>query len=118
MLNENQISEFRKQLKREQVTLQERMQTLDRRLARNDHYNEAEDIGDSATQVFNKEEILYERNRLMGRLEEIEEALNRIQSGTYGISEVSGKPIPVERLRAMPTAKTLVSERPDRTNNR
>jgi RNA polymerase-binding transcription factor DksA len=118
MLTKSQLTEFREQLDQEQATLQERMLTLDRRLARDDHYNEAEDLGDSATQVFNKEEILFERNRLIDHLEEIEEALNRIKVGTYGISEVSGEPIPLERLRAMPTAKTLVNERPGPANNR
>jgi DnaK suppressor protein len=118
MLTKSQLTEFREHLEKEQAALQERFLTLDRRLARDDHYNEAEDLGDSATQVFNKEEILYERNRLVNRLEEVEEALKRIKVGTYGISEVSGEPIPVERLRAMPTARTLVSERPNRDNNR
>ena len=112
MLTKSQLTEFSEQLEQEQATLQERLLTLDRRLARDDHYNEAEDLGDSATQVFNKEEILFQRNQLVGHLEEIEEAMNRIKAGTYGISEVSGEPIPVERLRAMPTAKTLVNERP------
>lgn len=44
------------------------------------------------------------------QLQEIKDALERIDTGTYGVSEVSGKPIPVERLEAMPTAKTLVDE--------
>jgi RNA polymerase-binding transcription factor DksA len=110
MLTKSQFTELSEQLEQEQAALQERLLTLDRRLARDDHYNEAEDLGDSATQVFNKEEILFQRNQLVGHLEEIEEALKRIRAGTYGVSEVSGKPIPVDRLRAIPTAKTLVNE--------
>jgi RNA polymerase-binding transcription factor DksA len=39
-------------------------------------------------------------------------ALNRIDDGTYGVSEVSGKPIPIERLEAVPYATTLVDEEP------
>jgi RNA polymerase-binding transcription factor DksA len=38
------------------------------------------------------------------------QALTRIEEGTYGISSVSGKPIPIERLRAIPTATKLVDE--------
>ena len=40
----------------------------------------------------------------------VERALRRIQDGTYGVSEVSGKPIPKERLEAVPYAATLVDE--------
>ncbi|MBR3121032.1 hypothetical protein [Oceanobacillus profundus] len=47
---------------------------------------------------------------LRDRLQEINDALRRIKDGTYGISEKSGKPIPVERLEAMPTARNLVEE--------
>jgi RNA polymerase-binding transcription factor DksA len=36
--------------------------------------------------------------------------LSRIKDGTYGVSEVSGKPIPKERLEAVPYATTLVDE--------
>ncbi len=112
MLSESQLTSFRRMLEQEQRDLQERMQTLDRRLARDDNFNEAEDLGDSAIQVLNKEEFLFERNQVLERLEVIGRALQRIENGSYGISEVSGKPIPVERLQAMPTATTLVGEQP------
>jgi RNA polymerase-binding protein DksA len=35
-------------------------------------------------------------------LNEIDEALERIRIGTYGICQLSGEPIPAERLRAVP----------------
>jgi len=44
------------------------------------------------------------------RLQEIEDALTRMEDGTYGRSEKSGKPIPEERLKVMPTARNLVEE--------
>ncbi|HSK95371.1 MAG TPA: TraR/DksA C4-type zinc finger protein [Euzebyales bacterium] len=44
------------------------------------------------------------------QLEEIEAALARLDDGTYGISDVSGEPIPDERLRAVPWARRLVDE--------
>ncbi len=110
MLTKAQIEEFRQHLEEERTELLARKETLDRRLARNESYNEANDLGDSAWQVLTKEEILSERNRLTEQLEEIDDALKRIDQGTYGLSKVSGKPIPVERLKAMPTATTLVGE--------
>lgn len=41
-------------------------------------------------------------------LYEIDQALHRIELGTYGICEISGKPIPRERLEAIPFARFTV----------
>ena len=41
---------------------------------------------------------------------QIERALKKIELGTYGLSDVSGKPIPRERLEAMPEAVLTVEE--------
>ncbi|HEY0765930.1 MAG TPA: TraR/DksA C4-type zinc finger protein [Pyrinomonadaceae bacterium] len=38
-------------------------------------------------------------------IEEIDEALGRIQDGTYGLCSRCGKPLDEKRLQAMPTAK-------------
>lgn len=110
MLSESELSEFRELLKRERTDLQARLSTLDRRLARDDNFNEAEDLGDSANQVLGKEELLFERNQTEERLRTVDKALARIDDGSYGFSSISGKPIPIERLRAMPTATKLVGE--------
>ena len=42
---------------------------------------------------------------------DIDAALERIKNGTYGFSVVSGRPIPKERLRAIPWATELVEEK-------
>lgn len=42
---------------------------------------------------------------------EIDEALERIKKGTYGYSEVSGLPIPRERLEALPETTVLAAEK-------
>ncbi len=44
-------------------------------------------------------------------VEEIDLALARIEAGTYGYSEVSGKPIPRERLEALPETTVLAAEK-------
>src|SRR5438270_218134 len=53
----------------------------------------------------------YERERDAGRLLELEDmlgaidrALRRLEEGTYGVSVVSGRPIPDDRLEALPWA--------------
>ncbi len=44
------------------------------------------------------------------RIALIERALAKIEEGTYGLSDASGKPIPVERLEAVPEAIYTVQE--------
>ena len=60
--------------------------------------------------------IAYERRLLdalthdqRDRLREIDEAERRLAAGTYGTCARCHRPIPVERLRAVPTARTCVA---------
>lgn len=59
---------------------------------------------EDGSDVLSKEEI----NQLAGRqqkfIENLENALIRIENGTYGICRVTGKLIPKERLRIVPHA--------------
>ncbi len=41
-------------------------------------------------------------------LAQIERAIERFRGGTYGICEVTGKPIPLARLQALPYATTTI----------
>lgn len=41
-------------------------------------------------------------------LDNIEHALEKIREGTYGICEVTGKPIPLARLKALPYATMCI----------
>ena len=47
---------------------------------------------------------------LRDRLAALERADQRLAAGTYGLSIESGKPIPDERLEALPTAERTVEE--------
>lgn len=67
-------------------------------------------IADGAKEVVDRELERSELRRLYDQLREVDAAEERLARGTYGLSEVSGKPIPDDRLRAVPTARTLVSE--------
>jgi RNA polymerase-binding transcription factor len=44
------------------------------------------------------------------RLERVERALQKIEEGTYGLSDISGQAIPRERLEAVPEALYTLSE--------
>jgi DnaK suppressor protein len=48
--------------------------------------------------------------RYVGRLAKVERALKKIEEGSYGTSDVSGHPIPKERLEEMPEATNTLSE--------
>lgn len=48
------------------------------------------------------------------RLSNIERALQKIADGTYGLSEASGAPIPIERLEASPEALYTLAEQKSR----
>lgn len=44
-------------------------------------------------------------------VEKIDAALSRIEKGTYGICQRTGKPIPIARLKAIPWATERVEQR-------
>ncbi len=63
-------------------------------------------------EVADKIEELDENNAIVGNLEiqlnEINAALERIEKGTYGICEKTGKPIDRKRLEANPSARVSI----------
>jgi len=46
----------------------------------------------------------------MQRAAAIERALEKIDDGTYGLSDVTGRPIPMDRLRTVPEAICTLAE--------
>jgi DnaK suppressor protein len=67
-----------------------------------------QDIGDEAANIYNKQVLLSlnENERMM--LQEVDESLDRIENGTYGICEECGGPISLKRLEVRPVAKYCV----------
>lgn len=63
---------------------------------------------DTATETFEREKDLSILDQLEAELAELQAALERIDAGTYGVDEVTGEPIPDERLDAVPAARTNV----------
>ena len=60
------------------------------------------DMADAATDEYDHVIALSEMSAEQDALYEIEEALKRIRNGTYGICQLTGKPIPQKRLDALP----------------
>ena len=65
-------------------------------------------MADSGTDNFDRDFALSLLSSDQDAIYEIEEALKRIEKGTYGICELTGKPIPVPRLDAIPWTRFTV----------
>jgi DnaK suppressor protein len=63
---------------------------------------------DAGSDAYDKDFALSLLSQEQDALYEIEEALKRIENGTYGICEMSGKQIPAARLEALPFARLTV----------
>ncbi len=72
----------------------------------NDHYSNH--IADVATETFEEEKGLALEWNLRRLLQETEDALRKFEQGTYGICANCGRPIPLERLEALPHATLCV----------
>jgi len=62
------------------------------------------DINDEASRTANRRILLEIGNRNFEILNQVDEALERISSGTYGICEECEEPIPEKRLELLPYA--------------
>ena len=64
--------------------------------------------GDAGSDAYDRDFALSVLAKEQDALYEIEQALRRVQTGTYGICEISGKKIPTARLEAIPFARLTV----------
>lgn len=67
-----------------------------------------EESGEGDTLAVERERDLALSAQARQQIAEIDDALGKIQHGGYGVCEVSGKPIPKERLKAIPWARVRV----------
>lgn len=65
-------------------------------------------LGDVASLSYGREFSMGLAERQQKYLEQIDEALQRIEEGSYGVCKVTGELIPVERLEEVPVAKYSV----------
>ena len=67
-----------------------------------------DDLVDVATETFEREKGLALESSVQGMLQMVEDALRRARSGTYGVCDGCGRPIDVNRLRAIPYARLCI----------
>jgi DnaK suppressor protein len=112
MLTPEQVERFRQVLLRERAAaearIRERSAVIPAAVRQQD---DVVDPIDEAAGATLRDEAVLENQMDQELIERIDHALERTEQGTYGISEVSGKPIPLERLEAVPWATMLVDER-------
>ncbi len=116
-MDKQDIKYFKDKLEKEKILLEEELSTISRINPDNpsDWEATASDMEvDSAdeNEVADKMEELEDNKSILNQLEpqlnEVKAALQRIDDGTYGICEISGKPIEKERLEANPSARTSI----------
>ena len=88
---------------------------IERALGRLGHEDTGEpadedDPANSASDLYQDELDEGLADDLRGELAAVERAEARLAAGTYGVSIESGKPIPDERLEAVPTAERTAEE--------
>ncbi|MGJ8652183.1 MAG: TraR/DksA family transcriptional regulator [Opitutaceae bacterium] len=73
---------------------------------------------DAASDTFDRDFALSLVSNEQDALNEIEEAIQRIKNGSYGVCEVTGKAIPKERLEAVPFARFSVEGQAEHEKNK
>lgn len=110
-----QIQQFEARLQEEKTLLEKELATVGRKNPENpndwqpiptdmdtSHADENE-VADTIEEFEDNTAIL---KQLEIRYNEVTRALEKIQSGTYGMCEISGEPIEMDRLEANPAART------------
>jgi RNA polymerase-binding transcription factor DksA len=111
MLTTEQRSRVRARLEQQHEALRLEIADVQGQLAAPEAIVDAVDgQGDDGNMLFAHEQALGELMRLHQTFGQVKRALQRLEARTYRSSEVSGHPIPIERLEALPSATTLVRE--------
>jgi DnaK suppressor protein len=106
-MNAKQLEYFRRQLLRWRDELMtEAQETLDN--LRDQSYQEVGDEADRASRESEHGLELRTRDRYRKLQRKIEQALERIEDGSYGYCEDTGEPIGVMRLKARPIATLTI----------
>lgn len=95
---------------REELTASGRAAIREKTELQQDSLHESQGSGDDAqkTTMQDNDAALFVRNRQ--RLVAIDRALQKIEEGTYGVSDENGAPIPQSRLEAVPESLYTVAE--------
>jgi RNA polymerase-binding protein DksA len=68
-----------------------------------------DDLADAASQESQRSLSMVAASATHGLIQEVLEAIRRIERGTYGICEITGEPITADRLSSVPWARYSLS---------
>lgn len=112
MVTQKVRDELRAQLLSERQRLEHEIAGFASSGVRGDTFNtdEMSDVvdqhpADEGSELFEREKNMTLQRTLQGTLQLVNEALQRMDAGTYGTCQRCGKEIPEKRLRAVPEAK-------------
>jgi len=115
MLSDEQLAEFKKQLMGEKKLLENELEGLGARNPANpSDWMPAKPAGEEFGPDKNDNADIFEEmhdknaasNELEGRLNNVILVLQKMDEGAYGVCEVSGEDIELDRLKANPAART------------
>jgi DnaK suppressor protein len=101
------LIEERKRLEEELEQVRNRHTDMDNALPEEGEGGD-EDTADLAAAMMDKELDLSVEDEIEDLLNQVDRAFQKFEEGTYGICDVSGKDIPVNRLEAIPYATLTV----------
>lgn len=109
------LAEMRRQLEEKRGRLESELRTLEGRetdegATSGTGGDFAGDPGDDSVDLDEIDRDVHTGDVLRRNLADVEHALAKFDAGTYGISEVSGRPIPLARLRVLPEARYNADE--------
>ncbi len=115
-LSEQFVKEMEQKLLSEKKRLEEDLSSFAKKdtYERDDFDTKFPDFGDTqednAAEVADYDSNLSVEHNLESQLKDIDEALDRIKKGTFGICLKTGKEIKEERLRVLPSAKYALED--------
>lgn len=108
-LSEKQLKELKNDLQTMKQELEKQISTTVSEEINTDETSFADNhMADAATEYVDRQTEIAEQNLNEEQLKEINEALQRMKNGSYGICLDTGEEIPFERLKAKPYAKRTV----------
>ena len=108
------IKELKKQLEKERDELVEEMNTMGKMNPETGEWEAVPEAMDQKeadqNEMADRFEEFESRSSMMDTLEtrltDVKDALEKMEKGSYGVCEISGKPIEEDRLQANPAART------------
>jgi RNA polymerase-binding protein DksA len=115
-LTSQEVTDLEERLRTERGELEEQLTTIEDQAFAATQSDLSGDVGvdaesaDAGTATFEREKELSIEQNVRDLIAKIDRALKRIETGTFGICEVCGKPIEKARLKALPYADLCIKD--------